>query len=272
MNVPSQIASPRIDSISSEPITGVYLVLTESPRFETAIDQCIQLAKRWDVLLWGVAPIDAVQLFKVGPVPLGGNIHAANLRKWRLATAKKNAESLRDRFLHRVRHVYSNVGTRIEEGEPIGLLRPLASSSSILSVTPTGSFHFGVFDKVVDLPWLLVQSGVFPILVAGIDGKMECVRFFHDGTQRSDATWRWLVNADLWPTARLILDGYRDASLNSIERLLQYARNHGRYADQTAETGDPREFFVIGNGANRSWWGKTKGWFRKSPDRLLAIG
>src|SRR5690606_33973870 len=69
-------------------IERVVLGLANGPGMEAAMTSAIELAKAHRVELAGLAIIDTKMLENVGPVPIGGNYYAAQLRRTLVAKAR----------------------------------------------------------------------------------------------------------------------------------------------------------------------------------------
>ncbi len=262
----SAVATSSTDVGSAEGVKQVNIALARGPHIGAAIGEAISLARRHDALLCGVAIIDEPRLFNVGPIPIRGGHHATELREWRLTKARQAAADVIQAFESQTRDAGVQCMVRVEEGRPQTILRALQLPGHVVAVAPGGWFDQGVLDRDFHTVRRLVHMGVHPLLVLGIaPAGLERIRFIHDGSIRSWETWRWLLHADLWPEAMLIVSVPPGTETVVVEQAIQRARKRGRQAEPATNFGNPDEYLVIGNADSQSWLPR---WF----DRRRSVG
>jgi monovalent cation/proton antiporter MnhG/PhaG subunit len=138
----------------------IVLALAQGPRMEAAMAQAIDLARRLDAELCGVAIIDVPRLCKVGPVPIGGGWHAQQMRERRIRLARQAAADVIQRFEQMAGRSGLRWAVRLEEGRPAPILAALARRVSVLAVAPGGWFDQGVLELKVDVKRRLRWAGL----------------------------------------------------------------------------------------------------------------
>lgn len=272
---------PRSASTTSitEPLTAnglkrVVLALAQGPLMDAAIRQAIAVAGQHHAELCGVAIIDEPRLFNVGPIPIGGGHHATELRKWRITQARQAAADVIQIFEAQARAADLKYSVRLEEGRPHAVLRPLLTSGTVVAVAPQGWFDQGVLQPGVNVVHRLVSKGIYPLLVFGTAlEEVRRIRFIDDGSQRSWNTWRWLLDAGLWPEATFVIDTESANDGHRFEQALEEARRRARHVARTGSSDVSQEYVVIGNADSRGWLPR---WLERrrlpADDRILAVG
>ncbi len=138
----------------------IVLALAQGPLLEAAVAQAIELARRHDAVLCGVAIIDIHRLSNVGPVPIGGGWHAQQMRERRIRLARQAAADVIQRFEEMAGRSGLRWAVRLEEGRPARILAALAPSDSILAVAPVGWFDQGVLELKVNVKRRLRWAGL----------------------------------------------------------------------------------------------------------------
>jgi len=276
---PGRLPSSASTTSSTETLTvnglnRVVLALAQGPFMDAAIRQAIALAGQHHAELCGVAIIDEPRLFNVGPIPIGGGHHATELRKWRLAKARQAAADVIQSFESQARAAGLKCSIRVEEGRPHLVLRALQAPGCVVAVALGGWFDQGVLEQNANVVRRLVSKGVYPILLLGVaPDDVRRIRFIHDGSQRSANTWHWLLDANLWPEATLLVCANSGADPMSIEQALQEARGRGRRAERAENLKDAGDYVVIGNAESGGWLPRWLSWRRLVADeKVLAVG
>jgi monovalent cation/proton antiporter MnhG/PhaG subunit len=131
-------------------IERVVLGLANGPDTEAAIGKAVEIAKAHNAELAGLAIIDTKTLRNVGPVPLGGNYYAAQLRNTLIARARHNVAAAVHSFEHAARAGGVRFGVSVEEGDPIPILRARLGKGVALVLPRQAWFDHGVAAKRID--------------------------------------------------------------------------------------------------------------------------
>lgn len=131
-------------------IERVVLGLASGPGIEAAVKHAVALAKKHGAELIGLAIIDAKTLRNVGPVPIGGNYYAAQLRDTLIAKARRRMAGTVQLFEDAAREAGIPFSVIVEEAEPAPFLRQRLDKGSVL-VLPRGAwFDHGLADRKID--------------------------------------------------------------------------------------------------------------------------
>src|SRR5690606_25495935 len=103
-------------------IERVVLGLANGPGMEAAMTHAIELAQADRVELIGLAIGETKTLENVGPVPIGGNYSAAQLRKERIAKARHRMAETVQSFERAAMQAGANFSVSVEEGDPAPIL------------------------------------------------------------------------------------------------------------------------------------------------------
>lgn len=133
------------------PLRRVVLALAAGPHVDAAIRRAIELARRHDAELCGVAVIDVPRLENVGPVPIGAGWHAQRMRERRIAQARRAAADVIQRFEEAAHGAGLRWSARLEEGVPRRILQACGDDGSQLLVAAEGWFDQGVLGLRVDV-------------------------------------------------------------------------------------------------------------------------
>lgn len=155
-------ASPGREAMS--PATErVVLGLAHGPGAEAAIEHAIELAKVHHVELTGLAIIDTKTLENVGPVPMGGNHYAAQLRRTLIANARhKMAETVQS-FEQAAERAGIRFSVSVEEGDPIPILLTRLKPGVRLVLPRRAWFDHGLAEKTVDPASHLARHQIGPV-------------------------------------------------------------------------------------------------------------
>lgn len=151
--------SPSLPKPGEARVDRVVLALAHGPHLDSAIEQAIALARAHDAELVGIALIDAVALARVGPIPMGANWHAKQLRVRRLGLARKAAAEAIQRFEAAAEEAQLVWSVRLEEGSPEVLLDAVGGEGSVVVMADGGWFDQGVLG-IEDVERRLARSGL----------------------------------------------------------------------------------------------------------------
>lgn len=158
--------SPRTISLGRKAmnptIERVVLGLANGPGAEAALEHAIELAKAHRAELVGLAIIDTSTLENVGPVPIGGNYHAAQLRRTLVTKARhKMAETVQS-FERAAEQAGVRFSVCVEEGDPIPILRARLKPGGTLVLPRRAWFDHGLADRRIDPASRLARHNIGP--------------------------------------------------------------------------------------------------------------
>lgn len=149
----------------AQPIARVVLALAAGPHIDAAIKRAIELARKHQVELCGVAVIDAPKLMNVGPVPVGAGWHAQQMRERRMAQARLAAAEVLQRFESAARVAEIVWSSRFVEGRPRRVLHEICQENDLLLVAADGWFDQGVLGIHTDVASRIRWTGLHPLQV-----------------------------------------------------------------------------------------------------------
>lgn len=131
-------------------IERVVLGLANGPGMEAAMTSAIELAKAHRVELVGLAIIDTKTLNNVGPVPIGGNYYAAQLRRTLIAKARHRMAETVQSFEHDAEQAGIRFSVSVEEGDPTPILLARLKPGVTLVLPRRAWFDHGLADRKID--------------------------------------------------------------------------------------------------------------------------
>lgn len=144
-------------------IERVVLGLANGHGMEAAMAHAMELAKAHRAELVGLAIIDTRTLENVGPVPIGGNYYAAQLRKELIAKARHRMAEAVQSFERAARQAGISFSVSVEEGDPAPILRGRLGQGVAL-VLPRGVwFDHGLADRRIDPASQLARHRIGPV-------------------------------------------------------------------------------------------------------------
>lgn len=144
-------------------IERVVLGLANGPGLEAAIKHATELAKANRAELVGLAIIDTKTLENVGPVPIGGNYHAAQLRRTLIAKARHRIAEAVQSFERVAEQAGLGFSVSVEEGDPAPILRERIGKGVALVVPRRVWFDHGLADRRIDPASQLVRYRIGPV-------------------------------------------------------------------------------------------------------------
>lgn len=144
-------------------IECVVLGLANGPGMAAAMMHAIELAKANRAELTGLAIIDTKTLENVGPVPIGGNYHAAQLRKALIARARHRLAETVQSFEQATEQAGISAGVAVEEGDPASILRQRLGKGVALVLSPGVWFDHGLADRRIDPMSRLARHRIGPV-------------------------------------------------------------------------------------------------------------
>lgn len=140
----------------------VVLGLANGPGMEAAIEQAIELARTHHVELAGLAIIDTKTLENVGPVPIGGNYYAAQLRRSLIARARHKVAEAVQAFEQAAEQAGIRFSVDVEEGDPIPILLARLKPGVTLVLPRRAWFDHGLADRKIDPASRLARHQIGP--------------------------------------------------------------------------------------------------------------
>lgn len=185
---------------------GVVVALTSGPGGEAAMALALDIASASGKPLIALAIVDTRMLANVGPVPIGGNYYAAQLRRSQIEKARHALAETVQAFERRAQAAGAAYSIAMEEGDPVKIIRPRSEDASAIIIARDGWFDHGIAGGRSDPLAYLVRRGIYPLIgVTFRPAELRSVTFVHDGTPHSDGTLDWLLERDPWPNAMVHL-------------------------------------------------------------------
>ena len=237
---------------------SVVLALTSGPSGAVAIDRAIAMAQAGDRPLIALAIVDTKMLSHVGPVPLGGNHYAAQLRRSQIEKARRALADTVQQFEEKARSAGVAYSIAMDEGDPVKIIRSHIAGAFSIIVGREGWFDHGLAGGRPRPLEHLVRHGIHPLFgVSARTATIRSVMFVHDGTPRSDRTLDWFLERDPWPDAAVHL--VPDAATRQAEIAAAWQRAAAVLRERLAEPGDGGidlascEALVFGNEGHPGW-------------------
>ena len=245
----------------------VVLALAAGPAGAAACRVALGIAAATDAPLLAVAIVDAKMLARVGPVPVGGNHYAAQLRRSQMEKARRELAGAIQTFEEMASAMGVACSVAREEGDPVRILKTRCAAGDRVVVAREGWFDHGVGDGRRDPHAYLVRQGIYPLTgVATCPPAVSSLTFIHDGTAHSDATLDWLIDHDPWPGASIHLvpdDATGHAELAEARRVAAEA-----FGPRLAPGGEGAvdltrsQVLVFGNDGHAGWINRARATFR----------
>jgi nucleotide-binding universal stress UspA family protein len=144
-------------------IERVVLGLANGPGMDAAIKHATELAKANRAELVGLAIIDTKTLENVGPVPIGGNYYAAQLRRTLIAKARHRMAEAVQSFERAAERAGISFSVSVEEGDPAPILRERLGKGVALVLPRRVWFDHGLADRRIDPTSLLARHRIGPV-------------------------------------------------------------------------------------------------------------
>lgn len=145
-------------------VRRVVLGLASGPATEVAIDHAIAVAKTHGAELVGLAIIDTKMLRNVGPVPVGGNYWAEQLRNTLIGRARHALADAIQSFERAAKDAGIRFNVQVEEGNPVPILRDWLRGDTLLVVGRGVWFDQGASGREIDPMARLARAGIEPVI------------------------------------------------------------------------------------------------------------
>ena len=143
-------------------IEKVVLGIASGPGMDAAITHAVAMAKAHRVDLAGLAIIDTKTLHNVGPVPIGGNYYAKQLRNTLTAGARRRVAEAVEIVEEAASQAGVRFGLYVEEGDPIPILRDRLTSGVALVLSREAWFDHGLAEKPIAAMTKLTRPRIAP--------------------------------------------------------------------------------------------------------------
>lgn len=150
-------------------IDRVLLGLASGPGAEAAIASAIELAKTHRAELVGLAIIDTGTLENVGPVPIGGNYYAAQLRRTLITKARHRMAETVQSFEQAAKDAGIRFSVSVEEADPAPILRGRLGKGVALVLPRRAWFDHGLADRKIDPASRLARHRIAQVERGGDD-------------------------------------------------------------------------------------------------------
>ncbi|MGF1580362.1 MAG: universal stress protein [Gemmataceae bacterium] len=221
-----------------------------TPFSQSTIQYSVELARRHNAEVTGVTVVDVNRLIQVGPVPIGGNYWADELRRHRIRVTHERIEEVIQNFETAcrdgdIRHQVK----REERREPFDLMLSSARYHDLMIFGLRSIFEYGVIDESYhsgsDLLIKLITGGIRPILtVSETYRPIRRVLICYSGSMESAKTMKQFVRMRLWPDVQLRIvtfDHKPDKGQRLLTNAAEYCRAHGFTPEVTHIPGPPKD-------------------------------
>lgn len=139
-----------VNESQSRQISRVVLGVAHGRGIDAAIAHALELSRAHKVELVGLGIIDTKALANVGSVPIGGDLHAAQLRTTLITKARHRMAEAVQAFEQAASEAGVRFSVTVEEGEPASFLRDRLKSGVVLVLPRHAWFDHGLSEKNID--------------------------------------------------------------------------------------------------------------------------
>lgn len=221
----------------------ILVGVSGTPSLQSKIDTAIDLAKRKQAEVSILSIIDTDELGKVGPVPIGAQSYAINMKKNRMEKSRAKAEGAIDTFVAACWDADVPYDVIRSEGDPMDVLGKVWRYHDLCLLNVQGWFDYGVLPEPDAALLKLISSGVRPLIsVAGKPHKIRRIMIAYNGSMESAKSMKHFAQFNLWPDAKVhvICIGApktgEDAN-DLLERAKEYLAAHAIQAETRHVTG-----------------------------------
>jgi monovalent cation/proton antiporter MnhG/PhaG subunit len=150
-------------------IERVVLGLANGPGMEAAMTHAIELANAHRAELVGVAIVDTKTLNNVGPIPIGGNYYAAQLRRTLITKARHRMAETVQSFEQAAGQAGIRFNLSVEEADPAPVLRGRLGKGVVLVLPRHAWFDHGLADRKIDPASRLARHRIAQVERGGED-------------------------------------------------------------------------------------------------------
>jgi nucleotide-binding universal stress UspA family protein len=217
--------------------------------------------------------IDVDRLARVGPVPVGANHHARQLREDRARQSRQNAADAIDRFVAAAELRKVPVRVLRDEGDPFTSLARAWRTHDLCVLGLRGWFDHVVVAEPEGALLRLITQGVRPILaLPEVPHRIGKVLIAYNGSMESAKAMKRFCQMRLWPDARveIAMVGGEDVT-PLLNDAADYVSDHGFAVSTARLSGLPEralnehasaieaDLIVLGSGFRSALLGKVFG-------------
>lgn len=231
-------------------IKRILVGLGGTPYTPVAIQRAVSLAKRFEAEITGVTVFDHKHLSRIGPVPVGGEHYADELRKYRISLTKEHVQEAISKFESACTEAVIKYQVKQEERkDPFDLMISLARYHDLMIFGLRSIFEYGIAgEEPKDTLARLISSGVRPIIAVSEEYRpIQKVMIAYSGSMESAKTMKRFIQLQPWPDVKLKIVTFQ-SSEDKARRLLfdasEYCRAHGFSVETESNSGAPKDFLL----------------------------
>lgn len=218
-------------------IKKILIGLDSTPHTESVINHAIELSKTCGAKLTGVTVIHNNKLENVGPVPIGGNYYAKNLREFRISETKQSISEAIGKFEAVCKAENISFNVKQEVGNPLNVMVSYARYHDLIILGMRNSFEYGVVDESKGLLRQLLKAGARPILACTeVFQPIKRALIVYDGSIESAFSMKQFIQSGLWSDVKIrivIFAGKSGESKQLLDDATAYIKSFG-YNPETA--------------------------------------
>ncbi len=217
-------------------IRKLLVGLTGTPFTPVAIQRAIELSKRHQAAVTGIAVSNRMAAANVAPLAMVSQSAARKKRAERIELLERRVHESIDAFEAACREAGVRHDVVNASGDPIRTVCDHWRYHDALILGLRGLFDYGVFDEPQDALLQLIGSGVRPIIAVSQQFRsIDRVLIAYSGSLESAKAMKRFIQLSLWPdvTVRLVHFG---GSERQGQRLLTDAQSYCREWGVEAET------------------------------------
>jgi len=198
---------------------------------DIAIKYSVELAKIHKAELTGITVIDIKKLEMVGPVPVGADWYAKELREHRLGVTREKIEEAIAKFTSACKT--ARIRCRIEKecGDPFDLMISHARYHDLIVFGVRSLFDYGLVEEPQDALYRLIREGVRPLIaVPNQYRRVRRVLIAYSGSMGSAKAMKKFIQLHPWPEVKVRIFCF-GKKVHEAKKLLSeasgYCKSHG---------------------------------------------
>ncbi len=202
-------------------VKKILITLDSSPFTLVAMDHAIELGKVHNAEVTGMAIVHRRKLTNVGPIPIGGDYYAKNLRNFRLAETNKNIDEVIGSFKSTASEAGIDYRIERQDGDPFHLMVLQASKYDLIITGLRSMFDYDVVPEPRNLLWRMASAGVAPILAVGREFRpIRRVFVVYNQPLDPSSVLSKLLQLSLWPDVSLRVGFFGQQDSDSGKKLV----------------------------------------------------
>ncbi len=200
-------------------VKKILMTLDSSPFTQAALGHAIELGRVHKAEVTGMAIVNRQRLANVGPIPIGGNSYAKNLRDFRFAETNSHIDEIIGTFKSTASRAGIDYRIERQDGDPFHLMVLHASRYDLIITGLRNIFDYGVVPEPRNLLWRMASAGVAPILAVGREfSPIRRVLVVYTRPLDSPSVLTKLLQLNLWPhvSIRVGYFGQEDAESKKL--------------------------------------------------------